>query len=329
MVKRSLICAALTGLLGGLGVWRLAARSRPTRTAPRTPVPEAKRRGSGARVDLHGQVVIVTGASAGIGQAAARAFAAHGACLVLVARRAEVLDEVAAELTRDFAMPPATILSISADISRPDDLQRVIETTLRQFGQIDVLVNNAGVSLGGPLESQAEPALRQMIAVNVYGPIRLTQLALPVMLKQRRGHIVNVSSMIGLLEPPGATVYAATRAAIRSFSRALRRELAGTGVHVSTVFPGWTQTAMTDKLDRGKLRAAHFLGPLITIDAPATPAQAIVEAVRFRRNETLLGGPLLIVGGHLVGLSPRLIDLYYRRFSDRAAALEALRDLGA
>lgn len=307
MMKRSLIYAALTGV--GLGVWRRAARSRPT--------------------DLRGQVVIVTGASAGIGWATARAFAAQGASVVLVARRAEVLAEVAAELIRDFAAPPAALLSIPADVSRPDDLSRVIETTLRQFGQIDVLVNNAGLALGGPLESQAEPALRRMIDVNVYGPIRLTQLALPVMLKQRRGHIVNVSSMIGLLEPPGAASYVATRAAIRSFSRALRRELAGTGVHVSTVFPGWTQTALTDKLDRGQLRAANLLGPLIAIDAPAKPAQAIVEAVRFRRDETLMGGPLIIIGGHLVGLSSRLIDLYYRWFSDRAAAVEALRDLGA
>ena len=305
-MKRLGLFTTLTGV--GVGLWQLATRPRP--------------------IDLRGHVVIITGASAGIGRATARAFAAQGVRLALVARRAEALAEVAAELTRDFTAAPATRLSLPADVTRSDDLQRVVETTLRQFGQIDVLVNNAGLSLGGPLESQPESALRQMINVNVYGPLRLTQLVLPVMLKQQRGHIVNVSSMMGLLEPPGATSYVATRAALRGFSRALRRELAGTGVTVSTVFPGWTQTAMTDKVDRGQLRAANLLGPLITIDAPAKPAQAIVDAVRFQRAETLLGGPRLIIGGHLVGLSSRLTDLYYRWFSDRVAALEALRDLG-
>jgi short-subunit dehydrogenase len=290
-------------------MWQVAARSHPT--------------------DLRGNVVIITGASAGIGRATARAFAAQGAMLVLVARRAEVLAEVAAELTRDFAARPGTVLCVPADITCAADLSRVVETPLCHFGRIDVLVNNAGLSLGGPLDYPPDAAVRQLINVNVYGPIRLTQLVLPVMLKQRRGHIVNVSSMMGLLEPPGAAIYTATRAAIRGFSRALRRELAGTGVRVSTVFPGWVQTAMTDKLDRAGLRAANLLGPFITIDDAAKPAQAIVDAVRFRRDEVLMGGLHMTIGGRLVGLSARLTDLYYRWFTDRTAAVDALRDLGA
>lgn len=305
-MQRSWLWATLAGV--GLGLWQVAARSRPT--------------------DLRGKVVIMTGASAGIGRATARAFAAQGAKLVLVARRAEVLAEVAAELTRDFAVRPDTVLCVPADMTCAADLSRVVETSLCHFGRIDVLVNNAGLSLGGPLDGPPDAAVRQIINVNVYGPIRLTQLVLPVMLKQRRGHIVNVSSMMGLLEPPGAAIYTATRAAIRGFSRALRREVAGTGVRVSTVFPGWTQTAMTDKLDRRKLRAANLLNPLITVDDPARPAQAIVDAVRFQRDEMLMGGLQMIVGGRLVGLSTRLTDLYYRWFTDRTAAVDALRDLG-
>ena len=306
-MKHSWLIGALAG--AGLGVWQVAARSNP--------------------IDLRGQVVIITGASAGIGRAAARAFAAQGAAVVLVARPAEVLAEVAAELTRDFAIHPKARLCIPADVTSAADLPRIIADTLRHFGRIDVLVNNAGLSLGGPLESQPEAAVRQLINVNIYGPIRLTQLALPVMLQQRRGHIVNVSSMMGILEPPGASVYAASRTALRGFSRALRREVAGTGVRISTVFPGWTDTAMTDKLDRRKLRAANLLNPLITIDDVAKPAQAIVHAVRFQRAEVLMGGPQMTIGGRLVGLSTRLTDLYYRLFTDRTAALDVLRDLGA
>lgn len=306
-MQRSWIFAMLAGV--GFGMWQVAARPRP--------------------IDLRGHVVIITGASAGIGRATARAFAAQGASVVLVARRAEVLAEVAGELTRDFAIHPETLLCIPADVTCAADLPRIIADTLHHFGRIDVLVNNAGLSLGGPLESQAETALKQLINVNVYGPIRLTQLALPVMLKQRSGHIVNVSSMMGLLEPPGATIYTATRSAIRGFSRALRREVAGTGIRISTVFPGWVQTAMTDKLDRRKLRAANLLNPLITIDDAAKPAQAIVDAVRFQRDEILMGGPQMTIGGRLVGLSTRLTDLYYRLFVDRAAAVEVMRDLGA
>ncbi len=306
-MKHARLAAAMAGV--GIGLWQVAARSNP--------------------INLHGKVVIITGASAGIGRAAARAFAAQGASVVLVARRAEVLAEVAAELTRDFTLHPEALLCIPADVTSAADLPRIIADTLRHFGRIDVLVNNAGLSLGGPLESQPEAAVRQIINVNLYGPIRLTQLALPVMLKQHSGHIVNVSSMMGILEPPGATIYTATRTALRGFSRALRRELAGTGVRVSTVFPGWVQTAMTDKLDRDKLRAANLLNPLITIDDPARPAQAIVEAVRFQRDEILMGGLHMTIGGRLVGLSTRLTDLYYRLFTDRTAALDVLRDLGA
>ncbi|MBP7686909.1 MAG: SDR family NAD(P)-dependent oxidoreductase [Thermoflexales bacterium] len=306
-MQRSWLVALLAGV--GFGMWQVAARPRP--------------------IDLRGNVVIITGASAGIGRATARAFAAQGASVVLVARRADVLAEVAAELTHDFAVHPETLLCIPADVTSAADLPRIIADTLHHFGRIDVLVNNAGLSLGGPLESQAESALRRLIDVNIYGPLRLTQLALPIMLKQRSGHIVNVSSMMGVLEPPGATTYTATRSAIRGFSRALRREVAGTGVHVSTVFPGWTKTAMTDKLNLAQLHAAGLLGPLITVDDAAKPAQAIVDAVRFRRDEVLLGGLHMTIGGRLVGLSSKLTDLYYRWFVNRAAALEAMRDLGA
>lgn len=306
-MQRSWLVALLAGV--GFGMWQVAARPRP--------------------IDLRGNVVIITGASAGIGRATARAFAAQGASVVLVARRADVLAEVAAELTHDFAVHPETLLCIPADVTSAADLPRIIADTLHHFGRIDVLVNNAGLSLGGPLESQAESALRRLIDVNIYGPLRLTQLALPIMLKQRSGHIVNVSSMMGVLEPPGATTYTATRSAIRGFSRALRREMAGTGVHVSTVFPGWTKTAMTDKLNLAQLHAAGLLGPLITVDDAAKPAQAIVDAVRFRRDEVLLGGLHMTIGGRLVGLSSKLTDLYYRWFVNRAAALEAMRDLGA
>ncbi len=131
-MQRSWLFAMLAGV--SFGMWQVAARSRP--------------------IDLRGHVVIITGASAGIGRAAARAFAAQGAAVVLVARRADVLAEVAAELTRDFAVHPETLLCVPADVTSAADLPRIIADTLHHFGRIDVLVNNAGLSLGGPLWRQ-------------------------------------------------------------------------------------------------------------------------------------------------------------------------------
>jgi NADP-dependent 3-hydroxy acid dehydrogenase YdfG len=273
---------------------------------------------------LDDKVVIITGASAGIGRATAHAFAAAGCQVVLVARRAEVLTEVKAELIR-YGKP---VLAVPTDIVREDGVQALVRTVNQTFGRIDVLVNNAGLSRGGALQQAGPDQIHQMVELNVYAPMRLTQCVLPQMLKQKQGHIVNVSSVAGVVAAPGQVAYAATRAAVITFSHALRRELDGSGVRVSVVLPGWTRTAMLEKMPESDLRAAGLLNAWITLDPPEVPARAMVDAVRYNRYQVMLGGPQFFVGDIMHRISPRLMDLYYRWFVDKPKWLKILENLG-
>jgi len=276
-------------------------------------------------VSLAGKVVVVTGASAGIGRATALAFGRAGARVALAARRHDALEEVRCELEA----AGATALAVAADVTDAAACARLVEVVETQLGPIDVLVNNAGLSLGGPIGDLDDKALGQLIAVNVTGPIQLTRLVIPGMQRRAAGHVVNVSSMVGLLTPPGSAAYAATRAAILGFSDALRKELAGSGVAVSLVLPGWTQTGMLADMNLARMRAAGMIGGSIHLDPPEVPAQAIVDAVRHRRREVLLGGPIVIVGGLAARGLPGAIDAFFRHRFDTRQLVEVMRDLGA
>jgi NAD(P)-dependent dehydrogenase (short-subunit alcohol dehydrogenase family) len=280
-------------------------------------------------VSLAGRVVIITGASAGIGRATAHAFAQAGARVVLVARRAEPLAAVKAEL----AQYRGEVLAVPADVTCDEALEQLVETALQAFGRIDVLVNNAGISRGGPFTGLPADDLQQLLLINVYGPLRLAQLVLPAMLRQHGGHIVNVSSMAGLLGAPGLAAYNATRSAIIAFSDSLRREVQGSGIYVSAVLPSWTRTPMTGGLDEAGMRAAGLLTPLTSFDPPERPAQAIVDAVRYRRAQLTMGGPEIQVLAWQNQLSPRLSDLlyrlYFRLLFDKRRFIETQRRLGS
>lgn len=278
------------------------------------------------KVSLKNKVVIVTGASAGIGRSAAHLFAEAGSCVVLVARRMEALNSLKEELT---VFGSQASLAVSADVAKDQDLQRLYETVMAHYGRIDVLVNNAGVALGGALVDYDPERIRQVLAVNLYGPIRLTQLVLPVMLKQQGGHIVNVSSPAGVLALPGETVYNASRSGLTTFSESLRRELAGKGVEVSVVLPGWTRTEMIEQMDEQRLRKAGLLMPLMTIDDPRMPAQAILDCVRYKRRRVLLGGLAFHLVDSLGRIMPQGLDCYLHYFMNTEQVCAVMRDLGA
>ncbi len=274
--------------------------------------------------NVQDKVVLITGASAGIGRATARAFAAQGARLALLARRVTALEEVCAELG-PYHVP---IVLAPADVTQTDELAAAVDRVYGEFGRIDILVNNAGVTMGGPHQDLAEGRLRQLLAINVYGPLRLTQLVLPGMLRQRSGHIVNVGSTMGILNPPGAAAYAATRAAVRAFSEALRREVYGTGIRVSTVMPGWTKTEMVQQMDWNELRRTGLFTIFTTLDDASVPARAIVSAVCYNRREVVLGGLQMRLGAISTPISPYLTDWYYRLFTNNAITLEIMRNMG-
>lgn len=274
---------------------------------------------------IRGKVVIITGASAGIGRATATAFAAAGAHVVLVARRADVLAEAEESLTRF----EGETLAVTADISLEKDLSAIVDAAMKRFGQIDVLINNAGISMGGPLDEYSSKDIRQLIGVNLTGLIRLTQLVLPGMLERRSGHIINVSSIASFANAPGTSVYAASKNAVNAFSDALGREVEDRGVLVSTVYPGWVRTAMIGQLDQAAMHESGILNELVTIEEPETIARILVDTVRYRRRRVVSGGPLFLATALVTLGIPTALDYAFRNFFDRRKVVNIMRNSGA
>lgn len=175
-----------------------------------------------------GKTVLITGASAGVGAAAARAFAAEGAEVVLAARSADKLNALAGELGA---------LAVAVDVSDPGQCRTLIEKTVEARGGIDVLVNNAGCNHRGPVDTVADGDLAQIIDTNLRAPILLTRLALPH-LRAGGGAVVNVASIAGQIPLPGEATYSASKFGLRAFTHALAEELRGSGVTASAVSPG-------------------------------------------------------------------------------------------
>jgi len=254
--------------------------------------------GRPAPQSTRGKVVIVTGASSGIGAVTAVEFAKGGAHVVLAARRIKKLREVAQQLQHY----DIETLVVEADVSKDEDLEALIQQTLDKFGRIDVLVNNAGVAYSGRLTEHTPEQIQQLLNVNFYGAIRLTQLVLPTMLHQNSGHIINITSVAGLIKSPGQPVYSATKAGLNAFSDSLRREVMGSGVRVSTVLPGFTYTPMvgeekgTPQDVENALRKGGLFLPGTVLDKPETVAETIVDVYRHYRRSAIMGGTMVQLG---------------------------------
>jgi NAD(P)-dependent dehydrogenase (short-subunit alcohol dehydrogenase family) len=187
---------------------------------------------------LDGQVVIVTGASAGIGEAATRRLAAEGASVVIAARRADRLEA----LKREIESQGGKALAVAGDVTSPQDRERLIQETMRVFGRIDGLVNNAGYGQRGPIELVPVEAIRENFETNLFSLIALTQLVIPIMREQRSGRIVNISSVAGRIARPLSSVYDSTKHALEAISDGLRGELAQFGIKVVIIEPGFIIT---------------------------------------------------------------------------------------
>jgi NAD(P)-dependent dehydrogenase (short-subunit alcohol dehydrogenase family) len=187
---------------------------------------------------LDGQVVIVTGASAGIGEAASRRLAAEGASVVISARRADRLEAV----KREVESEGGRALAVAGDVTSPQDRERLIHETMRAFGRIDGLVNNAGYGQRGPIELVPIEAIRENFETNLFSLIALTQLVIPIMREQLSGRIVNISSVAGRIARPLSSVYDSTKHALEAISDGLRGELAQFGIKVVIIEPGFIIT---------------------------------------------------------------------------------------
>lgn len=274
-------------------------------------------------VSLRNKVILITGASSGIGEYTARLFAAEGARLVLLARREDRLAALKQELG-----PDCEALIFPADVSNSEELSAAVEAVVEKWGRIDVLVNNAGISIGGPFDEIRESDLRDLLQINLYGAMRLTQLVLPVMMKQRSGHIVNISSAAAELGSPGYTAYIAAKAGLNAFSLTLRREVSQKGVRVSVIMPGWTRTEMFRNFDEAELRKVGLVNPIIWVAEADTAARVIVEAVRWNRREVILGGPGFALFVPLARIAPFMGDFYFRWMVNAEKIMAVLRKSG-
>lgn len=201
--------------------------------------------------------MIVTGASSGIGAATALRLAREGARVVLCARRRERLEALA----REIEARSGTALTIQADVTVPDDRERVVREALAAFGRIDALVNNAGYGQRGPVELVPLDEVRRNFETNVFSLIALIQLVLPTLRAQRSGRIVNISSVAGRIAVPYSAVYAATKHAVEAISDGLRGELAPFGIQVVLIEPGFVTTEFFDVAEVASQPVAENLGP--------------------------------------------------------------------
>lgn len=186
-------------------------------------------------IDLKDKVVLITGASSGFGEDAARLFAAEGASVVLAARRIERMQAEVARIQAGGGEAMAT----PVDVTNHADIRNMVKSVLENYGQIDILFNNAGFGRLDWLET-LDPArdIETQIAVNLTGLIEVTHAVIPHMLQRNSGHIINMSSVAGWLAAPTYSVYAATKFGVRGFTDALRREVKHRGIHVSGIYPG-------------------------------------------------------------------------------------------
>ncbi len=206
---------------------------------------------------IAGQVVIVTGASAGIGEATARRLARAGVKVVITARRPDRLDALAREL--DPA--GASVLAVAGDVTNDADRKKLVAAVLERFGRIDALVNNAGYGTRGPVEMVPVDLIRKNYETNVFSLVALTQLVLPGMRERGSGCIVNIGSVAGKIARPLSSIYDSTKHALEALTDGLRGELKPFGVRVTLIRPGFILTEFVEAADKISAPVVENAGP--------------------------------------------------------------------
>jgi NAD(P)-dependent dehydrogenase (short-subunit alcohol dehydrogenase family) len=224
---------------------------------------------------IQNAVTIITGASGGIGRATAEAFAGAGARLVLAARSSERL----AALTSALETRGAEVLAVPTDVTCEADVRKLVDKAIARFGRVDIAICNAGIYIRGAAKDLPLEAIERCMNVNFYGTVHLIRAVLPLMLAQRSGHIVAVTSVDGRKGLPPDAAYVASKFAATGFMDVVRQELRGTGVFASTVLPGRVDTPMIATLDV-PLASAKI--------SSARVGRAVLRAVRRRRREIVI-----------------------------------------
>ncbi|MBI5689524.1 MAG: SDR family oxidoreductase [Verrucomicrobia bacterium] len=256
-----------------------------------------------------GKRVWITGASSGIGEATARAFAAEGAHLILSSRRPAELERVRLSCDR-----PADHLVLPLDLTRSDTFPAVADQAQAR-GPIDILVNNGGVSQRALAVETAPEVERALMEVDYFGTVALTKVVLPGMIARRAGHLVVVSSVMGFVGTPGRSTYAAAKHALHGYFDSLRAEVWRHGILVTLVCPGYVRTAVSANAlgprgeQHGRTDATHQTGI-----AAEKCAAALLQGVARRRREVYVGG-WEVAGIYLQRFCPALFAQVVRRMS--------------
>ena len=225
--------------------------------------------------NIAGKVIVITGASSGLGEAAARHLSAEGATVVLGARRIERLNILADELTRKGGKA----LVVATDVTDREQVKKLVDTAVHEFGRIDVMINNAGLMPQSLLENLKIDEWDRMIDVNIKGVLYGVAAALPYMKQQKAGQIINVSSVAGHKIRPGATVYAATKFAVRALSEGLRMEVKPYNIRTTIISPGAVATELPNTITEPDTAARiHKFYEEMAISADSF-ARAVVFAI--------------------------------------------------
>ncbi|WP_229689141.1 SDR family oxidoreductase [Puia dinghuensis] len=227
--------------------------------------------------NIEGKVVVITGASSGLGEATARMLSAEGATVVLGARRAERIQALADQLNKNGGKA----LALTTDVTDVAQVKKLVDSAVEKYGRVDVMVNNAGLMPHSPLERLKIDDWNQMIDVNIKGVLYGIAAALPYMKTQRSGQIINVSSVAGHKVNPGGAVYSATKYAVRAISEGLRQEVKPYNIRTTVISPGAVATELPNSATEPDVAA----GIKKFYDDNAIPADSFARAVVFAMSQ--------------------------------------------
>jgi NADP-dependent 3-hydroxy acid dehydrogenase YdfG len=238
---------------------------------------------------LKDKVVIITGATSGIGEATAKLLAKDGAITILAGRRQDRLDSVASEITKSGG----NALAVQTDVSKLDSVENLVKTVIQNYDRIDVLFNNAGVMLLGPVLDADLTDWQRMIDTNLYGLIWCTHAVLPHMIRQKGGHIVQTSSVAGRTANAGSAVYNLTKWGVNAFTEALRQELVDHKIRTTLIEPGLVATELRDHITHKETKNqindwANSVRQLQSEDIAEAVRYALVQPDHVDVNEILI-----------------------------------------
>ena len=223
--------------------------------------------------NIEGKVVVITGASSGLGESTARHLAELGAAVVLGARRKDRLDAI----VKDITAKGGKALAVTVDVTKREQVDALIQAALKAYGKVDVLVNNAGIMPMAPLAALKVDEWEKMIDINIKGVLYGIAAALPHMQQQKAGHIINVSSVAGHKVGPTFAVYSATKHAVRVISEGLRMEVTPYNIRTTVISPGAVFTELLNQITDPEVAAANRKAT----DSMAVPAESFARAVAF------------------------------------------------